>query len=119
MADLTKTSLVRDESKEVTLNNGAASTTIDFNGQDEKMVLYVTNADVAAATITVKAGDGLRSDIGDYAVAVAQNKAFALGPFDSMRFKGSGKLTVTVTNADGSEYSGTVTNVKIAILQLP
>jgi hypothetical protein len=120
MSDLTASALTRDAGKEITMNNAAASVTVDFSKPDEKLLLLVTNADAASATVTIKAGDGARSVIGDKAVAVAQNKTFVIGPFESSRFKGStGKITATVTNADGTEYSGTITNVKIGVVTLP
>lgn len=117
MADMTKLNAVKNGSKEVTLTNGGASQTIAIS-KDESFILYVRNTDAAPATITVAAGNGIASVMGAASVAVAQNKEFILGPFESARFGNAGKLTVTITNADGTEFSGTVTNVKLAPIQL-
>jgi hypothetical protein len=114
MADLNKTLAVRDSSAALTLNNGAASQTIVWNGQDEKVALYVKNTDAAQVTVTVKAGTGIRSAIGDLSVNVAAGAETVIGPLDSMRFKerATGKVTVTIAG-------GTASNVKLAVIQLP
>jgi hypothetical protein len=117
MSDMTKISATKNGSKEITLANGAASQTIAIS-KDESFILYVRNTDAAAATITVAAGNGIASVMGSTSVAVAQNKEFILGPFESARFGNAGKLTVTITDSDGTEYGGTITNVKLAPIQL-
>jgi hypothetical protein len=56
--------------------------------------------------------------MGDASKDVAQNKTYIMGPFESARFGKSGILTVTITDTDSTEYSGTVTNVKLAPIQI-
>lgn len=121
MADLTKTLAVRDSSATFNLNNGAASQTIVCNEDDEKVVIYVTNSDATTARVNINKGNGIRSILGDLKVDVAQNATKVIGPLDSMRFKNmtTGKITATVTGTNDAAFGGTITNVKIAVVQLP
>jgi hypothetical protein len=120
MADLNKTSAVRDGSVNVTLNSGAASQTIVAN-VDEKMCIYVRNTDATTARVRVAAGTGMRKDIGSIYKDVAQNGEAIIGPLDSMRFKdvSTGKYTVTITGTNDGAFGGTVSNVKLAVIELP
>jgi len=118
MADLTLHVLSRNTAVEITEENGAASQTIPMTGYPDNVFLSVRNTDEAAATITISAPSNRgawQSDLGDLTQAVAENEEFVIGPLDGARFKdGSEDITVTITDADGTEYSGTVTNVKLA-----
>lgn len=120
MADLTNIAMARNTAVEITETAGAASQTIALNDYPDDIFLYIRNTDAAAATInvTVPASPGRNawmSDLGNVSQAVSQNEVFVFGPFDGARFKDSGEdITVTITDADGTSYSGTVTNVKIA-----
>lgn len=116
MADLTKTTLMRDSSVTATSNNGAVSQTIVLSGQDEKMALRVANTDAATVTVTIKAGDGIRSVLGDLSGTVVPSTGVKyFGPFDSMRFKdlSDGKVTVELSGAT------TVSLVKLEVVELP
>ncbi len=116
MADYNKFS-VSGAGAEITPNAGVASNKFKV-AKDTDIILYVLNTDAAAATIKVKAGVGQRSSLGDLSFAVAQNKIFAVNLSDTARFKdASGDITITITNANGSEYSGTVGNVKVTIIE--
>lgn len=121
MADIAKTTLVRDGSIELTLLNGAADQDIVADVSDGSMFLLVLNTDATAARVRVKAGDGISSVMGDKYVDVAQNKYFALGPFSGMRFKDidTGKINIDITGTNDAAYGGTVTNVKVLPIVLP
>lgn len=123
MADTTIQALTRNAAKEITEAAGAASQTIPMSGYPDNVFLYVRNTDAATALITFSAPSDTRhawqNDLGDLSQAVAQNEVFILGPVDGARFKDADEdITVTITDEDGTSYSGTVGNVKIAsILQ--
>lgn len=120
MADLTLHVLSRNTAVEITEEAGAASQTIPMSGYPDNVFLSVRNTDAAAATITFSAPSNRgawQSDLGDLSQAVAQNEEFIIGPVDGARFKNADEdITVAITDADGTTYSGTVTNVKLAAI---
>lgn len=122
MADVTKTSTVRNgASADATSNAGAASQTIVYDRADEKTIIRVSNADAATATINVVTNGYGGGDASNLSFTVAQNEVKYVGALESMYYKApaTGKVTVTVTDADGSAFSGTVTNVKFEVVDLP
>lgn len=114
MADLTKTTLVTDTAVAATANSGAATGTIAFDGNDQKMVIRIGNTDAATATVTFDDGDGMRGVLGEYNFSVsAAGAKYAI--LESARFKqlGTSKLTFAISGAT------TVANVKLEVLALP
>lgn len=89
------------------LGAGVAST-IPWNGVDERMCLYIATT-IAASTLTIAKGTGIRSSIGDLVLTLAASKVYCI-VLDSMRFKdmATGKVTITSTVADSA-----------ALIQLP
>lgn len=121
MAAITPITTVRNgASSAVTPTNGAASQTIVYNRADEYFVIRVTSTDAATATITVK-GNGYGGGGTDLAFTVAQNETKYIGALESMKYKSptTGEVTITITNANGTAFSGTVTNVKFEVIGLP
>lgn len=120
MADLTKSTMTRNNGATITSNNGAASQTIVCNRGDEKVVIRVSNADATTALIRFKANGFGAGKQGDLDVQVAQNaiKGFVL---ESSRFKdpATQKLTVEVLGVGGGAFGGTVTNVKLEVIEMP
>lgn len=123
MADINRVLGVRDDgSKSFTMSNGAAEQTA-VAGQDERYCLLVENSDTSAAGVIIKAGDGIRSSIGDLLVKVAQNEKKIIN-LDSSRFKklsgdNAGKFVIQIKNEAGTgAFGGTITNVKLAAIQL-
>ena len=118
MADLTLHVLSRNTAVEITEEAGAASQTIPMSGYPDNIFLSVRNIDAAEATITLVAPSNRgawQSVLGDLTQVVAQNEEFIIGPVDGARFKDANEdITVTITDADGDSYSGTVGNVKLA-----
>ena len=110
MADITKTNAVTNGSVTFTPTAGAASQTIVVS-KDERVVLYVKNGSAAEITVTVKAGDGIASAMGDLAVAVAAGAEKLIGPLESARFgsKSTHKITVTLS---------ATTTVTVGVIQL-
>lgn len=122
MADTTIQALSRNAAAEITEAAGAASQTIPMSGHPDDVFLYIRNTDANTALITVSAPSDTRhawqNDLGDLSQAVAQNEIFIMGPFDGARFKDSDEdITVAITDADGTSFSGTVGNVKIASIK--
>ena len=99
MADLTVNKAVRDGAVQCTTASGAATQTFMYDTEDEKTAVIIENSGSAAASVTVKAGDGLRSSIGDLTISVEAGKTAVIGPLDSMRFKNmsTGKVTVAIS----------------------
>jgi hypothetical protein len=104
--------------------------TIDTNGtvpivagsSTDRMVIEVVNADDAALTVLIKAGDNppaLRAGQGDLSVALAATGGGAtssrmIGPFESGRFaKNDGDIDVTFTAATGAP------NAQVRVYRLP
>ena len=118
MADLTPIELTFNAGTQVTQADGAASQTIPLADVADKYVLHVENTDAAPATITLKAG-AFSGSSGDLSVAVAQNETTAI-VVEGARFKNAdGNVTVEITDADGSAFTGTVANVKLSLIKLP
>ena len=123
MADINRELGVRDAGSETfTMSDGAAEQTAAA-GQDERYCLLVENSDTSTAGVIIKAGDGIRSSIGDLLVTVAQNERKVIN-LESSRFKmlsgeNAGKFVIEIKNEAGdSAFGGTITNVKLAALQL-
>ena len=123
MADINRVLGVRDAGSETfTMSDGEAEQTAAA-GQDERYCLLVENSDTSTAGVVIKAGDGIRSSIGDLLVTVAQNERKVIN-LDSSRFKrlsgnNAGKFVIEIKDEAGtSAFGGTVTNVKLAALQL-
>jgi hypothetical protein len=122
MADLTKTSAIRNgASADATSNAGAASQTIVYDRSDENIVIRVANADAATATIVLQTDGYGGGDASNTTFTVAQNEVKYIGALESMYFKApaTGKVTVLIQDDDGTAFSGTVTNVTIEVVDLP
>ena len=104
MADITVNKATRDGVTQCTLATGTASQTFVFDTQDEKTAIVITNSASSAATVTVKAGNGIRSSIGDLEATIAANSTGIVGPLDSMRFKdmSTGKVTINISGGTTS-----------------
>lgn len=73
---------------------------LDFDGSDERIVVLVQNTATSAATITVKAGNGLQG-VADLVLNVPAS-AISLVKLDSGRFKnvsGANKGKIVVVSA--------------------
>lgn len=100
MANIEKTYAIRDNATALVSTNGAQEQTIPCDTMDEKTAFIVTNSSAAEeATVTVVAGNGIRSSIGDLVVAVPASSEYIVGPLDSMRFKNlvTGNITVKIS----------------------
>ncbi len=102
MANITKTYATRDSATKLVATTGKATQTIACDTMDEKTAFIVSNTGTAAATVTVLAGDGMRSSIGDLVVSVPASSEYIVGPLDSMRFKNLKDGTVTVKISGGT-----------------
>ena len=97
MANIEKTYAIRDNATALVSTNGAQEQTIPCDTMDEKTAFIVTNSSATEeATVTVVAGNGIRSSIGDLVVASSE---YIVGPLDSMRFKNlvTGNITVKIS----------------------
>jgi hypothetical protein len=120
MASLTANEAVRSGSADLTFEAGAASQEIDLEAPDRKYVLIVRNDDAVTAMIAIEAGSYSGAALGDLEKTVAQNGYAILGPVEGWRFKdSSAQLSVLITDDDGTVFSGTVSNVKLCLVQLP
>jgi len=101
MENITKTYAVRDNATELIATPGADVQTIACDTMDEKTAFIVSNTGSSSATVTVVAGDGMRSSIGDLVIEVPASSEYIVGPLDSMRFKNLKDGTVTVKLSGG------------------
>jgi len=80
-------------------------------GKDERMCIFVDNAQAGAVnTITVVKGNGI-AGVADYVIAVPQASKVIIGPLESAKFanKATGKITITAS---------VVTTTTIGVIQL-
>jgi len=122
MADLTNVLTIKNgASADVTADAGAASQTIDYDRSDEKFVIRVANADAATATISIVTNGFGGGDNANTTFTVAQNEVKYIGALESMFYKAPStqKVTLLVTDADFTAFSGTVTNVTFEVIELP
>ncbi|MBW8036626.1 MAG: hypothetical protein FVQ79_13630 [Planctomycetes bacterium] len=121
MADLTNIELVRNGSVDFTWgNDGAASQTIPLIKRDEKFILMAQNTDALLARIKIAAGAFSGKALGFIYKDLNQDEMSIFGPLSGSRFKNAdGDLEVLITNADYSPFSGTITNVKLSVIELP
>lgn len=123
MADITKQKLVPNGAKALTFGNGAATQDI-VGGVDERTLLVVNNTDAQTCRVWVRKGDGIRATK-DFYVDVAQNGYSVIGPLESSIYKDvtTGKIKVDITDDDDaddpSEFAGTITKVKVAVIYVP
>lgn len=121
MADTTKILLEKNMTNDLgTLTAGAASQTLQFDGENEKMLILVLNTDTADAAVQFSSGDHWQASIGSLiSDAIAQND-YAAFVLETARFKDSAEeLTMEVLDPDGTAFTGTVGNVEYALLELP
>lgn len=99
MADITVNKAVRDGYSKCITASGAASQTFVYDAPDEKTAIVISNSGSGSASVTVKAGNGLRCAIGDLTVSVPAGETGIIGPLDSMRFKDlqTGKVTLEIS----------------------
>lgn len=102
MENITKTYAIRDNATELVSTPGVESQTIACDTMDEKTAFIVSNTGSSSATVTVVAGDGMRSSIGDLVIDVPASSEYIVGPLDSMRFKNLKDGTVTVKISGGT-----------------
>lgn len=104
MADINVNKATRDGYSKCTLFSGGASQQFVYDTTDEKTAVVITNSGSGNATVTVKAGNGLRCAIGDLSVTVGAGETGIIGPLDSMRFKDltTGKVTLEISGGTTS-----------------
>lgn len=98
MADIAKTNGVKNGSVAFAPVAIAASQTIVVS-KDERMCIYVDNAQAAATnTITVVKGNGI-AGVADLVVVIPQASKVVIGPLESAKFvdRLTGKITVTAS----------------------
>ena len=116
MADVTKSVMDLNAGTAITSNAGAASQTIVWNRGDEKIFIRLENQDANTALVTFT-GAGFGQPV---AVTVSLDEDDVKGVFlESMRVKdpSTQKVTATITDPDGTAFSGTVTNVTIEVIE--
>ena len=119
MADITTTFASISNGLELVTSACAASQTLKC-GRDEMEILFVDNISGGGTlTVTIAAGDGFRSEIGDAKFDVAAGKIFVVGGFDGMRVNNTmgtnkGKIVVNCVMGVG----GTLANAKMGYVQL-
>lgn len=118
MADVVKSTMDWNVGTAITSNAGAASQTIVCDRGDEKVLIRMSNADAATALVTFT-GAGFGGATAK-TVTLAQNdvKGIYLESF-FVKSPSTQKITATITNANGTTYSGTVTNIKIEVIEAP
>ncbi len=120
-ADISKDALSVNSLTDLgTLNSASAKDTIQFDGENEKMVLLVLNGDAADAYINVQAGDYWKSSQGANLFGGISQDDYAAIVLETARFKDTNEeITVEVLDSDGSVFSGTASNISYALLELP
>jgi hypothetical protein len=90
----------------------AADTYVDlpWTYEDEDMMVVVSTQATTDPTVTIKAGDGIRSKIGDLSLSLTKGKVYALR-LESSRFKNkaSGIVQIKSSQADSVAVFGVPT----------
>jgi hypothetical protein len=118
MADVTKSIMVRNVGTAITSNSGSASQTIVWNRSDEHILIRLTNSDATTALVRFK-GEGYGGEA-NIDVQVPQNAV--KGVFvESFKVKDveTQKVIVEILDTDGTSFGGTVTNIKIEVIESP
>lgn len=121
MADVTKIQSKRNEGVAWTKASGAASQTVVYDRSDENIVLLFENGGGADCSVNIIGNGNMAGDQGDLEIEIADGEFAVLGAAESARFvaPSTNKLTFTITDQDGTAYSGTVGSVKVTALALP
>lgn len=121
MADVTKIQSLRNKEIAWTKTAGAASQTVVYDRSDENIVLLFENGGGADCSVNLIANGNMAGDVGDYEVEISDGEFAIVGAVESARFvaPSTNKLTFTITDQDGTAYSGTVGSVKVTALALP
>lgn len=120
MADSTKIQLLENAGVLSAQENGAASQTVVYDAGYDRILVEIENTDALSVTATFVAGNGMAASKGDLSQAIATTETFMFSELESDRFKDAdGKVTLNLTDADGSAFSGTITNVKVRVFYLP
>jgi hypothetical protein len=110
MADVAKTLGVKNGSVAFAPVAIALTQTVIVS-KDERMCIYVNNAQAGAVnTITVVKGNGIAA-VADFVIAVPQASSVIIGPLESAAFidKTTGKITITAS---------VLTTTTIGVIQL-
>lgn len=100
----------RDSAVVCSIATGTTTQNFDYSAIDEKTAIIIANTNAtAAATVTVVAGNGLRSSIGDLVTTVNAGETVILGPLDSMRFKDLSTGLVTIKISGGTTTLNVIT----------
>jgi len=120
MADSTKIQLLENAGVLSAQENGAASQTLVYDTGYDRVVVEIENTDALPVTATFVAGNGMAASKGDLSQAITNTQTFTFAELESDRFKDAdGKVTLNLTDDDGSAFSGTITNVKVRVFYLP
>lgn len=122
MAELSKSNVsFCDTCAELTFTVVTGSDSIALDNADGRVTLVIKNANTQDAVVTLKAGNGSLSSLGDVAVPVSGGKIVAvpISRVDSARVKvltgsNKGKMLVSSSVADGGALSG----VSVAVLSV-
>ena len=117
-ADITNVELGINAATELTFSAGAASQTFEYAVADEKLLIVVRNDDVNTATVTLTAGDFLQNGYGDVVQAIATTEYFIFEVESGIIKDSNGEVTVTVTDAGGTVFTGSEADVKIAVIEI-
>ena len=93
--------------------NAAEGARIAWNFRDDKILIVAQNADSAAKTLTIKAGNGLQGAAGNLEISLGAGMTTYVA-IDSGRFK-----NVTGDNRGYVLLTGGSASVKIAVFKLP
>jgi hypothetical protein len=109
VTDLTANAATAQPAVNTIDTNGTVPAAIE--GEHERVILEIINADDAALTVAIKAGaesaGAMRSSLGDLSVALSATGGGTdkkiVGPFEAARFQqADGKLNVAFTAATGA-----------------
>lgn len=111
MADITKLTTFNATSSVGTWSAGAATFTVPVGAKsDHRAILLVNNTlTETIIRVNVKAGDGMRSDLGDLKVDIAAESLAAIPMTDSMRHvtQSTGKVSVALTDTADKALTAT------------
>ncbi len=120
MADIAIDDLSLNDVTIVGLTSGSASQTLEFDGKDHKTAIVALNGDSNDAYLKVSAGDFWQSDQFPKSLGPIEQNEYGFVVLESGPAKDSdAEITVEILDSDGTAFSGTASNVELAIVELP
>ena len=119
MATLTNVEASLNGGVNVGYEDGGATQTFEYDVADEKLVVLIKNTDaVNDALATFVAGDFVQNGYGNQEVTVPASTTILCEVESGIVKDANGEVILELTNIDGTAFTGTITDIKVAVVEL-